>query len=545
MGNQGPGGTQNISDEGGRAIFTKKNRCFICHKIGHFARNYPQSRKFVKLLQEIEDYTSIHLGKEEDLEFIFSMDDEPTEETLFSLDIYEDHGDDHYQISEPAAKAQEEINAITIIPQVELMINAITIIPQVELKVYSSKWDKPTRVIAFIDTGAACLLMNPIVLPEDQWVPHFKDFNTASNGILTTTIITKHLVKIGFFPGLKYRTKLIGSDAPGKDLIVGFDIFRQLKDQLHIRANGITFKKQFKPYSEIPRLFQITNDEQIKETEQNLIEHSCAESHKDFMKKGKSPLWMNEEFFIKPPFKKNESINPTKASHSGMNPDHLQLAKKECEELLEFDLIEPSDSKWACEAFYFNKRAEQTRGKLRLVINYQPLNHFLQDDKFPIPNKLTLSSHLAEAKYFSKFDLKSGFWQLGIHPEERPKTGFCIPDHHFQWKVMPFRLKTTRSLFQKAMIKIFQPIFHTTLVYIDDILLFSDTLEEHVNLLCQFEALVTQYGIMLSAKKMVLAQKEIDFLGMHVVQGAYSPGPHICQELLKFPDTSLTTKQIQ
>jgi len=94
------------------------------------------------------------------------------------------------------------------------------------------------------------------------------------------------------------------------------------------------------------------------------------------------------------------------------------------------------------------------------------------------------------------------------------------------------------------MIKIFQPILHTSLVYIDDILLFSDTLEEHVNLLRQFEALVTQYGIMLSAKKMVLAQKEIDFLGMHFVQGEYSPGPHICQELLKFLDTNLTTKQI-
>ncbi|XP_070011010.1 putative mitochondrial protein AtMg00860 [Nicotiana tabacum] len=120
-----------------------------------------------------------------------------------------------------------------------------------------------------------------------------------------------------------------------------------------------------------------------------------------------------------------------------MNPDHHQLAMKECEELLEFDLIEPSDSQWACEAFYVNKRAEQTRGKL------------------------------------------------------------------------------------------------------------SDTLEEHINLLRQFEALVTQYGIMLSAKKMVLAQIEIDFLGMYFVQGEYSPGPHICQELLKFLDTNLTTKQIQ
>ncbi|XP_070046587.1 uncharacterized protein [Nicotiana tomentosiformis] len=240
--------------------------------------------------------------------------------------------------------------------------------------------------------------MNLSVLPEDQWVSHFKDFNTASNGILTTTVITKHPITIEFFPRLKYRTKLIGCDIPGKDLIVGFDIFRQLKDQLQIRANRITFKKQFKPYSEIPRIFQITNDEQIKEIEQNLIEHSCAKSHKDFMKKEKSLLWKNEEFFIKLPFKKNENINPTKARHSGMNPDHLHLAKKECKELLEFDLIEPSDLQWACKAFYVNKRAEQTRGKLRLVINYQPLNHFLQDDKFPIPNKLTLFSHLAKAK---------------------------------------------------------------------------------------------------------------------------------------------------
>nr|XP_009787846.1 PREDICTED: uncharacterized protein LOC104235734 [Nicotiana sylvestris] len=126
-----------------------------------------------------------------------------------------------------------------------------------------------------------------------QWVPHFKDFNTASNAVLTTTVITKHPVTIEFFPGLKYRTKLLGSDVPGKDLIIGFDIYRQLRDQLQIKANGIAFKKQFRPYSEIPRLFQITDDEQIKEIEQNLIEHSCAESHKDFMKEGKHPLWKN------------------------------------------------------------------------------------------------------------------------------------------------------------------------------------------------------------------------------------------------------------
>jgi hypothetical protein len=75
-------------------------------------------------------------------------------------------------------------------------------------------------------------------------------------------------------------------------------------------------------------------------------------------------------FFIKLPFKLNEDINPTKASHSGMNPKHKTLAQEECAQLQAQGLIEPTDSQWFCEAFYVNKRSEKKRGKLRLVINY-------------------------------------------------------------------------------------------------------------------------------------------------------------------------------
>ncbi|CDP21136.1 unnamed protein product [Coffea canephora] len=107
-----------------------------------------------------------------------------------------------------------------------------------------------------------------------------------------------------------------------------------------------------------------------------------------------------------------------------MNPEDTKLADQECQELLKYGLIEVSDSQWACQAFYVNKRLKQVRGKMRLVINYQPLNIFLLDDKFPIPNWFTLFSQIAKAKWFSKFDLKSGFWQLGIYPEDRHKTGF-------------------------------------------------------------------------------------------------------------------------
>jgi len=95
------------------------------------------------------------------------------------------------------------------------------------------------------------------------------------------------------------------------------------------------------------------------------------------------------------------------------------------------------------------------------------------------------------------------------------------------------------------MTKIFEPILNSVIIYIDDILLFSKDKESHKVLLEQFISLADQHGIMLSEKKIHLAQLEIDFLGMHFSQGTYQPQPYIAQELLKFPDCFLTIKEIQ
>ena len=140
-----------------------------------------------------------------------------------------------------------------------------------------------------------------------------------------------------------------------------------------------------------------------------MIQHSYTSSHSEFLQKCDKPLWKNEEFFVALPFKQNEDVNPTKASHPGLNPEHQQMATEECQQLLQQGLIESATSPWACHTFYVNKRSEQRRGKQRLVINYPPVNHFLSNDKFPLPNKNTLFSNLSNAKIFSKFDLKTEF----------------------------------------------------------------------------------------------------------------------------------------
>ena len=93
--------------------------------------------------------------------------------------------------------------------------------------------------------------------------------------------------------------------------------------------------------------------------------------------------------------------------------------------------------------------------------------------------------------------------------------------------------------------RIFDPISQNALIYIDDILLFSKTADEHRNLLSHFYSLCIQYGIMLSHKKMILAAPEIEFLGMKIANSSFQLQPHIANELLTFPEENLSKVQVQ
>ena len=99
--------------------------------------------------------------------------------------------------------------------------------------------------------------------------------------------------------------------------------------------------------------------------------------------------------------------------------------------------------------------------------------------KYPIPNKRDLVNRLDQAIIFSKFDMKSGFWQIQLHENDRYKTAFTTSFGHYEWNVMPFGLKNALSEFQNIMNEIFNPFSHFSIVYIDDILIFSKSIDEH------------------------------------------------------------------
>ena len=127
------------------------------------------------------------------------------------------------------------------------------------------------------------------------------------------------------------------------------------------------------------------------------------------------------------------------------------------------------------------------------------------------------------AQIDSKFDMKLGFWQIQVNEKDRYKTRFNVPFGHFEWNVMPFGLKNTPSEFQNVMNDIIKPINEFTIVNIDDVLIFSNSIDQHFCHLNKFYNIIYSNGLVVSATKMKLFQIKIRFLRHDINQGTIRP----------------------
>lgn len=139
---------------------------------------------------------------------------------------------------------------------------------------------------------------------------------------------------------------------------------------------------------------------------------------------------------------------------------------------------------------------------------------------------------------FSKFDCKSGFWQIKLEESSSPWTAFGCSEGHFQWNDLPFGSKNAPSIFQGKMDFIFNRKSYSDfcIVYIDDILVFSSTRDEHDDHLSRDFQSFLDNGIIISKKKMVLNQEYTEFLGLRIGRGEVEVQPHISKSILEMPD---------
>lgn len=150
-------------------------------------------------------------------------------------------------------------------------INSVQPVPTIKMKVVPSKYSMPVKVAAFFDTGASYKIMNPDILPKEYWKKKKQYFHTADKNIFCTELISKP-IKFQFFPGCSIVHRVLGSKLPGKDLIIGFDVYTKKKG-FRILPNGLAYKQDFAEWEPVPNYFHLMDDP-FQDLKQQLIQKS-------------------------------------------------------------------------------------------------------------------------------------------------------------------------------------------------------------------------------------------------------------------------------
>ena len=159
-----------------------------------------------------------------------------------------------------------------------------------------------------------------------------------------------------------------------------------------------------------------------------------------------------------------------------MAPTELRELKAQLEELLSKGFIRPSISPWGAPVLFVKKKD----GSLRLCIDYRHLNRVTIRNQYPLPRINKLFDQLQGSRVYSKIDLRLGYHQLRVQESDVPKTTFRTRYGHYEFLVMPFGLTNAPTAFRDLMNRVFQPYLDRfVIVFIDDILVYSGSSEEH------------------------------------------------------------------
>ncbi|GJY06079.1 putative reverse transcriptase domain-containing protein [Tanacetum coccineum] len=206
---------------------------------------------------------------------------------------------------------------------------------------------------------------------------------------------------------------------------------------------------------------------------------------------------------------------PVAKSPYRLAPSELEELSGQLKELQDKGFIRPSLSPWGAPILFLKKKD----GSFRMCIDYRELIKLTIKNRYPLPRIDDLFDQLQGSQFFSKIDLRSGYHQLRVHEDDIPKTMFRTRYGHFEFTVMPFGLTNTPAVFMDLMNRVCRPYLDKfVIVFIDDILIYSKTQEEHVEHLSLVLGLVKKEKLYAKFSKCEFWLREVQFLG-HVING--------------------------
>ena len=213
-------------------------------------------------------------------------------------------------------------------------------------------------------------------------------------------------------------------------------------------------------------------------------------------------------------------------------PQGREIIQKHVEDMEKDKVIEPSTSPWASPVVLADKKD----GGIRFCVDYRKLNAVTKKDVYPLPRIDDLLGALEGAQHFSTFDLKCGYWQIPLREEDKEKTAFISPAGLWQFRVMPFGLCNAPATFQRMMDVVLAGLkWQSCLVYLDDVIVFSKTFEEHLDHLRAMLSRLVEYSLFLAPKKCFICRQQLEYLGHIVSKDGLKTDPKKIEAVADFP----------
>ena len=209
-----------------------------------------------------------------------------------------------------------------------------------------------------------------------------------------------------------------------------------------------------------------------------------------------------------------------------------QEMRRQVDEMLEAQIIELSESPWSSPVVLVAK----PDGSQRFCVDYRALNKVTKRDLYPLPRCEDILESLAGAQWFSHLDLLRGYWQIDVAEEDREKTAFATPDGLYQFRKLSFGLTNAPACFMRAMHLVLKGLcWSDCLVYLDDIIIFGRTLQEHRERLSLVLSRLSEAGLKINPKKCKLLSEQVVVLGHVVTQDGISTDPEKVKVISEWP----------
>lgn len=305
---------------------------------------------------------------------------------------------------------------------------------------------------------------------------------------------------------------------------------------------NISLENSPNEFSDKNEIIDLIRTQHMNPEEKYHIEKLCL-SFSDIFHRENTPLTFTNQ--VKHRIKTTDEI-PTHTKSYRYPFIHKPEVEKQINDMLQQGIIRPSESPWSSPIWVVPKKADASgKKKWRVVVDFRKVNLKTIDDRYPLPNITDILDKLGKCQYFSTLDLASGFHQIEMHPDDIQKTAFNVENGHYEYLRMPFGLKNAPATFQRVMDNILKDLINKScFVYMDDIVIFSTSLQEHIVRLKQVFQKLRESNLKIQLDKSEFLQKEVAFLGHIITTEGIKPNPDKIKAILQFPIPK-TTKEIK